>query len=65
MHVKYGAWKMFKFLKEFMHFLRRITKTKNSTPHYMLYAELGRHPIDITIKSRMIGFWNRIVTGKK
>ena len=45
-------------------FLRRITKTKKSTPHYMLYAELGRHPIDITIKSRMIGFWNRIVTGK-
>ena len=30
----------------------------------MLYAEIGRHPIDITIKSRMIGFWNRIVTGK-
>ena len=44
-------------------FLRNITKARKSTPHYMLYAELGRYPLDITIKSRMIGFWNRIVTG--
>ena len=46
-------------------FLRRITKTRKSTPHYMLYAELGRTTIDITIKARMIGFWYRIVTGKE
>ncbi|MEW8152430.1 MAG: reverse transcriptase family protein [Candidatus Thiodiazotropha endolucinida] len=44
-------------------FLRKITKTRKSTPHYMLYAELGRYPIDIIIKSRMIGFWNRIISG--
>ena len=44
-------------------FLRNITKARKSTPHYMLYAELGRYPLDITIKSRMIGFWNRMVTG--
>jgi hypothetical protein len=42
-------------------FLRRITKTKKSTPRYMLYAELGRHPIDITIKSRMVKFWNNLI----
>ena len=46
-------------------FLRRITKTKKSTPHYMLYAELGRHPIEIIIKARMVGFWNRLVTSKQ
>ena len=44
--------------------LRRITKSKRSTPHYMLYAELGRYPIEILTKSRMIGFLNRLVTGK-
>ena len=44
-------------------FLRKITKTKKSTPLFMLYAELGRYPIEIIIKSRMISFWNRIITG--
>ena len=31
----------------------------------MPYAELGRYPIEIIIKSRMISFWNRIITGKQ
>ena len=30
----------------------------------MLHEELGRHPIQINIKSRMIGFWLSIVNGK-
>ena len=42
-------------------FLRKITKSKKSTPHYMLYGELGRFPISINIKSRMISFWNRLI----
>ena len=46
-------------------FLRKITKAKTGTPMYMLYAELGRYPIEIHIKYRMIGFWNRIITGKQ
>ena len=46
-------------------FLRNITKTKKSTPHYMLLAELGRYPIEIVIESRMTGFWARIVSGKE
>lgn len=46
-------------------FLRRITKLKKSTPVYMLHAELGRKPIEITIKTRMIGFWISVVNGKE
>lgn len=46
-------------------FLRFITKTKKSTPHYVLCAELGRYPIETTIKSRMIGFWSRLIFGKE
>ena len=30
----------------------------------MLYGEIGRYPLEIIIKSRMIGFWYRIVHGK-
>ena len=45
-------------------FLRRITNCRKSTPKYMLYAELGRHPIEITIKQRMVNFWTRLITGK-
>ncbi|MEW8542872.1 MAG: reverse transcriptase family protein, partial [Candidatus Thiodiazotropha sp.] len=46
-------------------FLRKITKSRSSTPMYMLYAELGRYPIEIIIKSRAIAFWNRLITGKQ
>ena len=46
-------------------FLRTITKCRKSTPLYMLYGELGRYPIEITIKSRIINFWTRIITGNQ
>ena len=31
-------------------FLRKITKSRKSTPKYMLYAELGRNPIQNDVK---------------
>ena len=31
----------------------------------MLYGELGRYPLEITIKTRIIGFWTRIITGNQ
>ena len=46
-------------------FLRQIINLRKNTPIYMLHAELGRHPIQINIKSRMIGFWLSIVNGKE
>ena len=46
-------------------FLRKITKSKQSTPLYMLYAELGRYPLEHIIKTRTIGFWTRILQGKQ
>ena len=46
-------------------FLRYITNSNKSTPVYMLHAELGRRPIDVTIKTRLIGFWMNIINGKE
>ena len=46
-------------------FLRKITKARKSTPISFLYGELGRHPIAINIKTRMISFWCRTLQGER
>ena len=46
-------------------FLRSISKLRKSTPVYMLYAELGRIPIEVCIKSRMIGYWISLINGNE
>ena len=38
---------------------------KTSTPDYMVYCELGRYPIGIDIKVRMIKLWCKIIIGKQ
>ena len=45
-------------------FLRKITLARKSTTLYMLYGELGRFPLQIIIKSRMVGYWNRLLQSK-
>ena len=45
-------------------FLRNILKLRKSTPLYTLHAELGRNPLILNIKNRMIGYWISIINGK-
>ena len=45
--------------------LKIILKLKTNTPHYMIYGELGLLPLDVDIKTRMISFWGRLMTGNK
>ena len=42
-------------------FLRSITKLRKSAPLYIIYAELDITPIEIHVKSCMIGFWLSII----
>ncbi|KAL4219068.1 hypothetical protein ACF0H5_021651 [Mactra antiquata] len=37
-------------------FMKQILHVKRSTPHVMLYGDLGRFPISITIKKRIVSF---------
>ena len=46
-------------------FLRKISHSRQSTPLYMLYAELGRFPLVHIMKTRTIAFWTRILLGKQ
>ena len=33
------------------------------TPNYMVYGELGRIPLSVTVKTWMINFWANIISG--
>ena len=49
----------------YRNFLRRILKVNKMTVNCMLYGEVGKYKINSIIKSRMVNFWSRIVTGKQ
>ena len=46
-------------------FLRSVIHARKSTPLYMLYGELGRYPIEFTIKCRMVNYWTKLISGKQ
>jgi hypothetical protein len=42
-------------------FCKKILGVRTSTPNFMVYGELGRYPIELQIKIKMLCFWNKIV----
>ena len=48
-----------------MKFCKLLLRVKKSTPDFMLYGELGRYPLDLNIKLRMINYWSKLLTGKQ
>ena len=40
---------------------KRILKARNIPPNCMIYGELGRFPLEIRVKLRMIAFWSKLV----
>ena len=46
-------------------FCKLLLRLKVSTPNFMVYGELGRYPLEIDIKVRMISYWCKLIPGKQ
>ena len=44
-------------------FCKILLVVKKSTANILVYGELGRHPISVHVKSRMLNYWFRIASG--
>ncbi len=45
--------------------LKHILNVRKTTCNAMIYGELGKYPISTQIKSRMVNYWSRVITGKQ
>ena len=45
-----------------LQFCKKILGVRSTTPNFMVYWELGRFPLDIQIKIKMLCFWNKLIT---
>ena len=46
-------------------FCKLLLNLKTSTPSCMIYGELGRHPLNITVKLNILSFWSKLINGKQ
>jgi hypothetical protein len=42
-----------------------LLNLKTSTPNFMLYGELGRYLLNITVKLKILSFWSKLIDGKQ
>jgi hypothetical protein len=46
-------------------FCKLLLNLKTSTPNFMLYGELGRYLLNITVKLKILLFWSKLIDGKQ
>jgi hypothetical protein len=51
--------------KVHVQFCKLLLNLKTSTPNFMLYGELGRYPLNITVKLKILSFWSKLIDGKQ
>ena len=54
-----------KIIQVHFNFCKRILKVRTTTPNYMVYGELGRFPLEINVKIRMVTFWRKLLCSEK
>jgi hypothetical protein len=52
------------FLQLNLKFCKRILKVRNTTINVIVYVELGRFPLEIRVKLRMISYWCKHVNNE-
>ena len=46
-------------------FMKRLLTLRKGTANCMVYGELGRHSLNLTVAKRMVIFWAKICSGKR
>jgi hypothetical protein len=44
-----------------LQFYKNILKVRSTTPNYMVYGELGRYPMEVIVKRKIVLFWNNLL----
>jgi hypothetical protein len=51
-----------KFIEQIhLKYCKRVLQVRNTTPICMVLGELGKFPIEVKVKLRMIFFWSRLI----
>ena len=45
-----------------LRFYKIVFKLKKSTPNAMIFGELGRYPLDVNMKCRMLCYWYKLIS---
>lgn len=48
-----------------LRFCKLILQVNKSTPSCMIYGELGRYPVSVTVKTRVISYWCKLLSGPR
>ncbi len=51
-------------LKLQMRFYKLLLNLRSSTPSAMILGELGKYPVTVHIKSRMLNFWFKLISSE-
>ena len=51
--------------KVHLQFLKKNLGVRITTPNFLVYGELGRYPLIVNIKCRMLCFWGKLVSSEK
>ena len=51
--------------KVLLKFCKLLLNLETSTANCLVYGELGRFPLSVDIKQRMISYWTTLISGKQ